>query len=81
MPPSSILTRSILVSVFLTFGAFLQVEDETLMAQCIHLFKDITALLEETVVAVELWEDSSMAARDLVRPLFKMLLFCATCIC
>ena len=41
-------------------------EDEVLLTCCINLLQEVCTLLGQTVVATELWNDTSMAARDLV---------------
>ena len=41
-------------------------EDEVLLTRCINLLQKVCTLLGQTVVATELWNDTSMAARDLV---------------
>ena len=41
-------------------------EDEVLLTRCVNLLEEVCTLLGQAVVATELWNDTSMAARDLV---------------
>ena len=38
-------------------------EDEVLLTRCINLLEEVCTLLGQTVVATELWNDTSMACK------------------
>ena len=48
------------------YGLCFQADEEMLITRCLQFMHEVIDLIQATVIPMELWEDTSLAARDLV---------------